>query len=182
MDTSYNLRGHLIDKNMKAIALSRSEALHYQPLPDSVMISYAGYDHGKMAIHMPDPIQKHYQAVLELAVDDIDQRGGKVQAFFDRLSPQHDYHIFDSKDCKKVFAFMEKYQEKHFVVHCDAGVSRSAATALAIAKRYAPEDYQKLLELGVYFPNVLIYSYLVDGTFNDELAKKYRKELHPWGF
>ncbi|MDN6846492.1 MAG: hypothetical protein L0L87_02570, partial [Tetragenococcus koreensis] len=77
--------------------------------------------------------------------------------------------------------FIENHKDSHFVVHCDAGVSRSSATALAITKELAPEDYQKLLDLGIYFPNVLIYSYLVEGKFNDKLYKKYSKQLHPWG-
>lgn len=182
MDTTYNLRGQTIDKDIKALALSHSEALHYQPLADSVLISYANYDHGKMATPLPASVKKRYQAVLELAVDDIDQKNPKIRSFFSRIYPQDNYHIFDEKDLKRTFIFMEKYQNSHFVVHCDAGISRSSATALAIAKRYAPKDYQKLLDLGIYFPNVLIYSYLVDGTYNAQLAKKYRKELHPWGF
>lgn len=91
---------------------------------------------------------------------------------FDRLYPDNNYHIFDEDDFKKTHDFIEKYKDSHFVVHCDAGVSRSSATALAIAKELAPEDYQKLLNLGIYFPNVLIYSYLVEGKFNDKLYKK----------
>ncbi|NRR74773.1 hypothetical protein HRD57_00345 [Tetragenococcus halophilus] len=48
MAATYNLRGHTIHKDMKAIALSHPEALDYEPLPNSVLISYAGYDRGKM--------------------------------------------------------------------------------------------------------------------------------------
>lgn len=181
MDTTYNLRGHQINKDMKAIALSHPEALDYEPLSNSVLISYAGYDRGQMATPMPDSVKNRYKAVLELPIDDIDQKSGKIRAMFDRLYSDNNYHIFDEDDFKKTHDFIEKYKDSHFVVHCDAGVSRSSATALAIAKELAPEDYQKLLNLGIYFPNVLIYSYLVEGKFNDKLYKKYSKQLHPWG-
>lgn len=58
MDTTYNLRGHQINKDMKAIALSHPEALDYEPLSNSVLISYAGYDRGQMATPMPDSVKK----------------------------------------------------------------------------------------------------------------------------
>lgn len=175
---SFELRGHTLDKHIKAIALSHQEAREYKPLKNSVLISYANYDHGKMFSPMPEDVKKSYKAVLELPVNDIDRIDNESLDVFERIFPDENFHVFDEKDYQKLHNFIEKYQDSYFVVHCDAGVSRSSATALYINHEYAPEDFETLQKLNIYFPNALIYGYLQEGEMNVEILEKYRNELY----
>ena len=176
METTYNLRGHLIDKQIKAVALSRPEAQLYEPLPNSVLISYAGNHQGKMARTIPAEVKKRYRAVLEMPVDDISPDGSGKSSWFNFFSADS-YHAFDQNDYQRLHTFIETYQDCYFVVHCDAGISRSSATALYIAKKYAPQDYDLLTSFNIYYPNVRIFGYLSDGAMSPEIHQKYSKLL-----
>ncbi len=175
--TTFNLRGNIISKYLKAIALSHREAFFYRPLKNTVLISYADYNHGEMATPLPRMVKRRYKAVLELPVNDIDFPNQK-NSFLTALFPNHNYHIFNDSDCKKLKYFIKTYKQSHFIVNCDAGVSRSSATALYICYRLAPKDYHKLMKLNIYYPNVLIFSFLKEGKFNSCLYEKYNKILH----
>lgn len=178
MNTTFKLRGQTLDKHTKAIALSHMEAREYKPLPNTVLISYGNYNHGKIATPLPDDIKQQYKAVLEMPVNDIGITNKTTLGLFDKLFSNRNYHAFDKKDAKEVKDFIEKYKDSRFVVNCDAGVSRSSATALYINSLYAPEDYRKLRDLKIYFPNTRIFSYLKEGDFDESLDNKYGKELH----
>ncbi len=165
------IRGKTIDKHLKAIALSRQEVLSYQPLENSVLISYGGSYKGQIARRVPEKVKLRYRDVLELAVDDVisDKRDSKHLSLFSSF----DVHAFDEKDCQKTRQFIEKYADAYFVVHCDAGISRSSATAYYIAEKYAPEDFKSLQKLGIYFPNPRIYGFLKDDHFDPKVYRRY---------
>jgi|SRR5699024_28852 len=175
---TFELRGYTLDKHIKAVALSHQEALTYKPLKNTVLISYANYDHGKMFSPMPEKVKKRYKAVLELPVNDIDRIDADTLAIFEQMYPNKNFHVFDDKDYQKLHDFIEKYQDSYFIVHCDAGVSRSSATALYIDQKYAPDDYEKLKSLPIYYPNALIFGYLSEGKMNEEILEKYSHELY----
>lgn len=176
--TTFELRGYTLDKHLKAIALSHQEALLYKPLKNTVLISYANYDHGKMFSPMPENVKKRYKAVLELPVNDIDRTDEYTLSIFEQMYPDHNYHVFDEGDYQKLHAFIVTYKDCHFIVHCDAGVSRSSATALYINYIYAPKDYEKLKKLGIYYPNALIFGYLSEGKMSDEILAKTNAFLY----
>jgi len=57
-----------------------------------------------------------------------------------------DLTLFDEEMAKKVVAFIEKYKGLNFVVHCDAGISRSVAVATFMKDVY--EYDRELFEIG----------------------------------
>lgn len=60
--------------------------------------------------------------VLRIEVDDVDQD----------LGPE--YRMFDWLHAKKILDFEERYKDHDIIVHCHAGISRSAAVALFLSK------------------------------------------------
>ncbi|MDY0198974.1 MAG: dual specificity protein phosphatase family protein [Tenuifilaceae bacterium] len=63
--------------------------------------------------------------ILPLTFEDLDIR-------------LNDYLIFNNDDAKQIIDFVEKYenQASTIIVHCHAGISRSAAVAKFIAEKY----------------------------------------------
>ncbi|QBJ02559.1 putative dual-specificity phosphatase [Pseudomonas phage Psa21] len=59
--------------------------------------------------------------VLRIEVDDVDQD----------LGPE--YTLFDWHHARKIIQFADKYKDDDIIVHCAAGVSRSAAVALFLS-------------------------------------------------
>ena len=58
----------------------------------------------------------------------------------------YDYVIFNDEDAKKIFEFLKKHETEidEVVVHCEAGISRSAAVSKFISIIYGlefPENY-----------------------------------------
>jgi len=54
--------------------------------------------------------------------------------------------LFDEEMAEKTVAFIEKYKGLNFVVHCDAGISRSVAVATFMKDVY--EYDRELFEIG----------------------------------
>jgi predicted protein tyrosine phosphatase len=100
--------------------------------------------------------------------------------FHDLDKPIKDYKIFDKEQAKQIIKFVDKVANDILilVVHCDAGVSRSAAVAKFVAEKY-----------GLLFPdNYTIYNKLVYSTLkyvdNGEIVlctaedvKKHNKKI-----
>ena len=103
---------------MKIIALSRSEAKQFVYERPWVAISIDSFEGEHPKINAVQRV-----ALLQLSYGDIDHDMG----------PNHG-KLFDKDDANKVWDFLEQYWDKIelVMVHCMAGVSRSAATAAAI--------------------------------------------------
>ena len=67
-------------------------------------------------------------------------------------------NVITEADASKIKEFLTKWYNKvdQIVVHCDAGVSRSAGVAAAILKYYTGDDTQIFDDLK-YCPNMLCY-------------------------
>lgn len=86
------------------------------------------------------------------------------------------------KDKEIIDAYIDKHADRHFVLHCEAGKSRSAAIGYYILKRlgYTEElnDKKKLAsELGFYFPNVEVYGLLTGKIYTKETAIELLDEI-----
>lgn len=109
---------------MKLVVLSQREAIHYMPIKteNTVMIR----------IHEPlegvTPLKHESLFLDELYVFFHDIHGSKV----DHLP--EDIKLMSLLDVKRIFQFASRHQEVDtMVIHCHAGISRSASVALAIA-------------------------------------------------
>lgn len=60
--------------------------------------------------------------VLRIEVDDVEGDYGP------------EYRMFDWQHAKKILDFEERYKDHDIIVHCAAGISRSAAVALFLSK------------------------------------------------
>lgn len=71
-------------------------------------------------------------------------------------------NTFSDEQAEQVIRFVDAWKSKveRLVVHCDAGVSRSAAVCAAI-KRYLGFDNQDIFKNQQYEPNPLVYETLI---------------------
>jgi len=87
--------------------------------------------------------------------------------FEDITQPLEDYKLFDINDAIKIIKFVENNKDKSYLVHCHAGISRSAAVGTFINDYYHIMDKDEFKRLNSYIsPNWFIYEMLVK-TFND---------------
>jgi predicted protein tyrosine phosphatase len=99
-----------------------------------------------------------FKHVLRLQFDDITKRiDGR--------------YAFTSDDAKKILKFMAGVEGKvnEVLVHCEAGISRSAAVAAALSKIYNGDDTEFYGPR--YRPNSLIYRVLLDEHFGPIVEK-----------
>jgi predicted protein tyrosine phosphatase len=101
----------------------------------------------------PPDIPPCYSDVLHLQFHDIDKNRTGYVCF----SRKHARQILD-------FYTLRIDNVKTFVIHCTAGISRSAAIAAALHKIYYEHDNN--LYWDKYFPNMLVYSTLIREFYN----------------
>jgi predicted protein tyrosine phosphatase len=129
-------------KKFRFVAVSRATAESF--IGDRPYVCISIGDPGqKFPAFLPDPLRVE---ILRLEVSD-----------FDIPAPEYpDARIFSPNDAKAVLDFANKYipEPGAFLIHCEAGVSRSRGVALALALIYdcvIPEEH---LQKG--FPNALV--------------------------
>ena len=65
--------------------------------------------------------------------------------------------LMTDKDAQNVVQFVRENRDKRIIVHCDAGISRSAGVAAAISK-YLTGDDGRFFRSGEYDPNMWCYT------------------------
>lgn len=127
---------------MKVCVMNRAGAVRYSYSPNleaSAVISISTpYEEYAERIY-PSPYNK-ISAVIRLVFDDVD--GGK--------------DCMTAEDAQKIARFVKLHEDKKIIVHCDAGVSRSAGIAAAIMKYYNCDD-TPIFDSPRYCPNMLCY-------------------------
>ena len=138
-----------------------------------------------IAISITDPASKKVkfvpsQATLFLQFHDVDHRykkredckickgTGKIGIFADindghcySCTDKMDIKVFDESYAKQILDFVKKYEEfvDLIVVHCEAGISRSAGVAGALSLILNGEDQYYFDN---YLPNVLVYRKIIN--------------------
>lgn len=117
---------------------------------------------------------KHIKDILSLTFDDLT---------FDIDG----YILFNKSMGEEIKYFVDNYKQNinHFIVHCTAGISRSAAVGFIITK-YLNGDDSCLFRKGRYVPNKLIYEIMSnifglvynEEDFNDKLNLKYSRKIN----
>ncbi len=80
-----------------------------------------------------------------------------------------DVTIFDERMAKELLAFIDKNKGRDFVIHCDAGISRSVAVASFMKDAY--EYDMELFEIGSdQFRNIRIVNLLRRARFESEFG------------
>lgn len=116
--------------------------------------SYKPHSHSSIIISICDTIREpcsflrnpmnKIKGILRLSFDDIDREIPGLVAISD-------------DDAKKIAEFVGRYIDKvdRIIVHCEAGVSRSAGCAAAIIQHYYGDT--GILNNSDYSPNPLVY-------------------------
>jgi len=89
--------------------------------------------------------------MLKLSFSDADGKGLDVYG-----NPVEESDLMTDEDARKVAAFAYAHQHVYILVHCDAGISRSAGVAAAILKHFTGDD-GAVFNSGRYFPNMWCY-------------------------
>jgi len=93
--------------------------------------------------------------------------------FDDAVDPvlNMDLTLFDEEMAKKTVAFIEKYKGLNFVVHCDAGISRSVAVATFMKDVY--EYDRELFEISSdQFRNIHVMNLLRRAWYEQEYGNE----------
>lgn len=82
---------------------------------------------------------------------------------FDTELPGWSIQPIQKEDAEKIAAFVmaNKHNGRHFIVQCDAGVSRSAGVAAALMKYFNGDD-SPIFDSPQYCPNMRCYRMVLD--------------------
>lgn len=133
--------------------MSRSDAIRYCHQPHStaaVMISISDPYIQYASKPKPNPVSG-VREVLYLAFCDADVPGKDVYGRNAGISD-----LMTVNDARRVASFVKRNADKTIIVHCDAGISRSAGVAAAILK-WATGDDAQIFKAGRYCPNMWAY-------------------------
>lgn len=98
----------------------------------------------------PDIVCPKLYSKLELFFDDIDE-------------PVKGYRLFSDDDANQIINFVQsnKNSTTLFVIHCHAGISRSAAVAAALSRYYNGDER---FYFNKFIPNIHVYSTIIKNT------------------
>lgn len=137
---------------MKVRVMSRMEAVQHSYLQDIpncmiVSISCPGDSAPSFYIH-PDRSKQRIKGVLKLNFNDIDKD------YYNAKAP-----VLGDFAGLKAFVETAKQAEdvEEIIVHCAAGISRSAATAAAICQYLGLDEQEIIWSKYRYKPNMLVY-------------------------
>ena len=138
---------------MKFTVLSRKTAQTYRPKGPAALISIVDPESEEMET------DHSYDHAIYLRFHDIDRT----------ISG---YTTFDYEDAKFILEFYKAHRDvDEFVIHCGAGISRSAAVAAALSKIHTGDDME--FYGGRFIPNSLVYSMILYQRYGTTDARKH---------
>lgn len=97
---------------------------------------------------------EHILDVLKINFDDLEK---------EPKNKKNKYKLFDVHIAEEIKNFTDKFKNKvnHIVVHCTAGISRSASVG-AVVSRYLNGTDDYIFDSGEYHPNKLVYKVMCE--------------------
>ena len=147
--------------------LSRPEAVFYcesEHSSPSIMISISDPFH----TYTETPFvtrENNIRALLPLAFCDAEEPGPDVYGHIARTED-----LMQREDALQIRDLLKRYRDCDVIVHCDAGMSRSAGVAAAIAEA-AGGDSSEIFDSPYYDPNLHCYQ-LLRGVLFEEASEK----------
>lgn len=105
--------------------------------------------------------ENRVSAILKLSFCDADRPGKDVYGL-----DAEEKDLMSDEDAGKVVRFVQANRGKRIIVHCDAGISRSAGVAAAIAKYFTGND-DYFFDSGRYVPNMWCYTKTLTAFFEE---------------
>ena len=138
--------------------LSRREVETFKTREKHIIISIYDPESKPVTIYSDNPPE----GILYMKFPDMDKEV-KGYAF--------NYLLFDNYNAKDILRFVNQYKDEVdlIVVNCEAGVSRSAGVAGALARILNGDDSYIFKH---FLPNSLVYSTIIKEYYN-ELEQKY---------
>ena len=129
---------------------------------DAVFYCYNPHAEPTVMISISDPHMQYAAApfgseenkvlqILSLCFADADQPGPDIYGYDARVED-----LMRDEDAAKVAELLRTYPDTDVIVHCDAGISRSAGIAAAILKHTTGDD-SSIFDNGLYDPNRWCY-------------------------
>lgn len=108
----------------------------------------------------PAELDHDEEFILRLSFHDLTSRDSEYRHQLPNCT------FFDEKNAEKIVSFLKIYMvaQLSILVHCEAGISRSAAVAGAILKHYTGDD-KLIFSDKKYTPNMLVYSILLKALY-----------------
>ena len=138
--------------------LSRPEAVYYcegRHSRPSIMISISD----PFEIYYDEPFitrENNILALLPLTFCDAEKPGLDV---YGRMAGAED--LMQEEDARQIRDLLEQYPDLDVIVHCDAGMSRSAGVAAAIVEA-SGGDQSRIFDSPCYDPNLHCYRVLLN--------------------
>jgi hypothetical protein len=119
--------------------------------------------------------EKNCLGILKIEVFDWD--GEILKSLYCDGKPVPQNKIYNSEHAKKVLEFVFTFLDKVkiIVAQCDAGISRSSATAAALSKIIRNDDDSFFK---IYYPNKLIYSTILKEYISNKESYRTKYNLN----
>ena len=127
---------------MKITVMNRADAVRY---------SYRPQNERSAVISISTPNEEYNGNIYSSIYNKI---SGVLRLWFDDVESGQD--CIQNEDAEKIKRFVEAHKEDQIIIHCDAGISRSAGIAAALMKYYNGDD-SSIFDNPRYCPNMLCY-------------------------
>ena len=145
---------------MKILVMGRKSAEQFKSDEKYIMISITSPYAPIANIELKEPLM----AILRLSFHDWDDKEKEIVEKTNSLESKSMIY-FNAEMAREILLFIMCYIEtvNLIVVHCEAGISRSAGVASAIAKCFGEDDSYYFKH---YIPNMLVYNTILK-TWNE---------------
>jgi len=121
-----------------------------------------------------DSASKRYADTLSLGFYDIAIFADVVDP-----SPRIESKRLTKEDKAIIDDFIDRHADKYFALHCEQGMSRSAAIGYYILKRLGCiEELNEKKDSALYYPNIEVYGLLIGKPYTLETSRELRRELN----
>jgi len=147
---------------MEICVMSRSEAVKYCHKAHSTPAVIISISDPNM-LYTTRPFcseDNRVRSILPLSFCDADTPGKDVYG-----NDTSESDLMSTEDAQKVVRFVHRNSDKRIIVHCDAGISRSAGVGAAIAKEMLGDDAE-FFDSGKYCPNMWCYRKTLSAFMN----------------
>lgn len=137
------------------IVMSRRDTIKYshaENMKSSIIISITDYNKSFPIIHKTT--NNKILRILRLRFDDVTET-------------DDNYTAIDDEQAKTIASFVKMNMNiEKIIVHCEAGISRSAGCAAAIMK-YLKNDDTPIFDNSYYKPNMTVYRKVINALITD---------------